>query len=472
MNEPLKVAQEINDKIRAERARFLQQKQQNSFEESLTKVRSEIREEMDRAFDDLKGEIHTIADAVNKMHSQPLLITEPDSTTRGVPITQVLKYHPVIFGRKEEVVREFHKLNDTMITTAYLMKHPVHTLKIYQDFISKSGGSVAAQLGKALSDTPGFGSDWFPTEYSTEFIARMEGQYQVAGTFPSQLRIPQGVDRMRVPAVGQAMTMYKLTGSSDDDVAKITASTFGTRYVELDPITLGVRLELDESTVEDSVVAIAEYANMELQTTAARVIDDICINGDTTLPGNQDSDVTANANAKTSWNGLRKLSPSGSRKDAAGTLTTALTQSVAQTMESGISQYGNIDDLVYLVNLKGYWQLMVLSENLTREKRGELATIETGKLVNFMGIPIVMSSRIRSDLNASGVYDGVTTTKTMAIIYNRQAFLRGMKRDITIKSEEVISTDRRRSVLTLRMDFKSKMQTGEPVAGYLYNVTV
>ena len=471
MNEPLKVAQEFNDKIRAERARFSQQKQNASFEESLTKVSSEIREEMDRRFEGVKEQLQSVADAVNKMNSQPQLIVEPDSSTKDVPITQVVKYNPVIFGRKEEVVREFHKLNDTMITTAYLMKRPVHTLKTYQDFISKSGGSVAAQLGKAISDTPGFGNDWFPTEYSAEFITRMEGQYQVAATFASQMRIPQGVDRMRVPAVGQAMTMYKLTGSSDDDVAKITANTFGTRYVELDPVTLGVRLELDESAIEDSVVAIAEYANMELQTTAARTIDDICINGDTTIPSNQDSDVTVNANAKTSWNGLRKLSPTGSQKDAAGTLTTALTQSVVQTMESGIHQYGNIDDLVYLVNLKGYWQLMVLSENLTREKRGELATIETGKLVNFMGIPVIMSSRIRSDLNASGVYDGVTTTKTMAIIYNRMAFLRGMKRDITIKSEEVISTDRRRSVLTLRMDFKSKMQSGQPVAGYLYNVT-
>ena len=153
MNEPLKVAQELNDKIRLDLARAKQNQQQMSFEVALTKVRSEIREEMDRGFVDMKGQLQTIADVVNKMSVHPQMIVEPDSPTRDVPIAKMVKLNPVVFGRKEEIVREFHKLNDTMIMTAFLMKTPIKSLTSYQDFISKSGGSVAGQIGKAISDT-------------------------------------------------------------------------------------------------------------------------------------------------------------------------------------------------------------------------------------------------------------------------------------------------------------------------------
>lgn len=458
-------------KIRDERDRINKRNQEKvDFEKGLDLIRSELRTESEKMFKGLESDLQSVTEQVNALSKQPNIIVDPDSTLRDIPISKLVSTNPIIFGKKAEIVREVQKLNDVMHMTAHLKNTDVRNLEIYKSFISKSGHSTPALLGKAIADVAGFGQDWFPTEYSSEFIDRMEGNYEVLGTFPRKVTIPQGVDRIRIPGVGAAMRMYKMTSSSQDDVNKITASTFGTRYVELDPVSFGALIEIEEGAIEDSVVSLAEFAIADLELTAARDQDDLVINGDTAST-HQDSDVTLAADHRKAISGLRILTPSASKIDASNAgLTTDMTRRAITTMKSGISRYGNVDDLIYLVSLEGYWHLLILAENLTREKRGELATIDTGVLTRFMNIPVVQSSMVRSDLNASGVYDGVTMTRTEAIIYNKRAYVVGTKREVRIESERVLSVDRRRSVLTLRKDFKSMMPSGHPVASIIYNV--
>ena len=49
----------------------------------------------------------------------------------------------------------------------------------------------------------------------------------------------------------------------------------------------------------------------------------------------------------------------------------------------------------------------------------------SGELAKFDGIPIVISEYARENLNASGVHDGVTTTKTVIYLANRRGHIWG-----------------------------------------------
>jgi hypothetical protein len=90
-----------------------------------------------------------------------------------------------------------------------------------------------------------------------------------------------------------------------------------------------------------------------------------------------------------------------------------------------------------------------------------------------MGIPIVVSGKVRENLNAAGVYDGVTTNRTHVMICHKGAFAVGLKRDLTIKASDVLymETDQTVVVATMRKAFKFLYGT-EPAINNIFNVAL
>jgi hypothetical protein len=101
-------------------------------------------------------------------------------------------------------------------------------------------------------------------------------------------------------------------------------------------------------------------------------------------------------------------------------------------------QYGAISESAncfFLTGYSGSIRFLTLYDTasgqpivLTRDKMGERATLFTGTFGELFGRPIVVSREIREDLNASGIYDGVTKTKTIVLHVNRQCFKGGERR--------------------------------------------
>ncbi len=375
----------------------------------------------------------------------------------------------------EKWLREDLQLfNDKALTVAHAVRRPIHTLKMWQEFNAKMGKS--ASFAKAIDNaTSGKGLEWIPTEFSSMFIDRMEGQYQVFNLF-DRVTIPMGLGTLKVPAMGGVAQLYKISGSTDDDVAKILATQPGTRNISLTPVKLGARVELEVDAIEDAAVALVDIIQTELITAATRTLDEVVLSGDISTT-HQDTDVTNDADARKSWDGLRRIA---TIIDASKTVKFDLSNAAiaiadikqaVQAMASGINLYNNVEDLVMIVNQFGYWQLIVLTQVLTRDLFGDAATITNGRLTGIFGIPIIQSQKIRSDLNATGTYDGTTVDRTEFIFVNKRAYLVGDKRAVTIKSEEVLATDRMRSVITLRKDFKHKFQDDQPTVTIQYNGT-
>ena len=129
---------------------------------------------------------------------------------------------------------------------------------------------------------------------------------------------------------------------------------------------------------------------------------------------------------RTVWNGLRFLSQAAQKTDAANAVLTA---AMLRTNRSKMGKYGaRSDQLAHIIGVKSYVSLLADVNVLTIDKYGPNAPILTGELAKVDGVPIVLSEYVRQDLNATGVFDNVTTNRSLALTVNRRGFLLGQRR--------------------------------------------
>lgn len=380
------------------------------------------------------------------------------------PRTQL--YKALYLPAEDEVTKRFQLQNDKILIASALMKVHPSRLSTFRRF--REGRT---ELAKAMANVTGAGAEWVPEAFSSSFIERMEGEYRVAGLIPT-IPISNKAGTLKVPAADTAASMYLISGATDeDDVDKIPGTTPGTRVITIEPEKLGARIVLDADLQEDAIMDMTEYIRKELYTSAARGLDDVCINGDTSAT-HQDSDVTASNDHRKAWSGFRKLTPSSAQVDSSDSLTIATFRQTWVKMSTSTAEYGMPENCTIFVNQLGFARLMTLSEVLTIDKYGANATIVKGELGSLFGIPIIPTSLVRRNLNASGVYDGTTTTYTKLILANKDAFLMGTKRAAKVKSQEDIDYDRTKFVITLRQKMVPTYESTEPICAYLYGLSV
>jgi hypothetical protein len=183
---------------------------------------------------------------------------------------------------------------------------------------------------------------------------------------------------------------------------------------------------------------------------AADALEGAIINGDITAT-HQDSDIHAVAghHAKL-FRGLRKHCIAGvSRLITTGGLSAA---NIA-AMRKQMGKYGiRPRDLMLVVGPAGYNKIVTLDETLTFEKVGNTAAarILTGEAASIYGIRIVVSSQVREDLNATGVYDGTTTTNGSALLVHRPSWLQGVRRGFTVE----VDVDKKRQINSVIASFR------------------
>jgi hypothetical protein len=95
-----------------------------------------------------------------------------------------------------------------------------------------------------------------------------------------------------------------------------------------------------------------------------------------------------------------------------------------------------------------------------------------GQVGWLYGIPVVLSPKVREDLNASGVYDGTTTTRTVMHLVHKDAFSFADWRDVRIENSDILYLETGQGVIvgSTRMDFQETVASTELAVGTIYNV--
>ncbi len=362
-----------------------------------------------------------------------------EATFKGI-IETALKNHPGVttqrkfsapmneYGKRvEDLMHKMpgeikSKMDDCYIASK-ILRIPVKNLKSWGD-LCREGSEFKKALDTAAAAG---GGDWVPTEFSSQLAEEVRLQLRVAALFP-EIRMPSNPYKLPVQ-IGKLSTFKQPEQTADTGQTKIPVGDAGdlTGNATLTAVGHASRVLASKEVQEDSIIAIMPFLRAEIAKAIADGREECILNGDT-AGTHEDSDVTSADDRRKMWLGLRAHANDQSYKTDLSTLSVTNLRSLRGSMV----KYGIMpSQLCWIVSMNTYIKLLGLSALETLDKYGPAATILTGELAKLDGIPVLVSEHVRSDLNASGVQDGVTTNKSVLHAVYKPGFVIGNRRQIT-----------------------------------------
>lgn len=325
-------------------------------------------------------------------------------------------------------------------------------------------------IRKALDTaTDGHGADWVPTSFSQQFIADIRASMKLPAAFP---HYTLATKTQKFPVQGGYATGYLVAENTTytDRASNITEGGLTTNDVELSAKKLAIRILQTFEYEQDAFPQAMSIIRQNLIDSMARCIEDAIVNGDT-ADTHMDADVTAATDRRKAWIGLRGKA----MDDTSGNVDiSTFTADNLMKLKKNLGEYGlDIPNLVWVASVSAWNQMLLLrdaKDNImvtTVDKYGPQATVLTGEMGKFLGIPVIPSAKMREDLNASGVYDGTTKTKTGILLTWLPAWAFGDKQEVALEVQRFSAAQNTDLVLTGRFDFKHALGTNvTTVMGY------
>lgn len=316
---------------------------------------------------------------------------------------------------------------------------------------------------KALTTTgSGAGAELMPSDLSSDLQMRMYVESMLAAEMlAAEIQMP--TQPFELPLITTRPNFYTGTEAAGSDP---TASNPGTGKITLDSKKLIGMSEYSYEADEDSIIAVLPMIQEQLGAGAADAYEDALINGDTA--GSQDTGTGATAALKI-FNGFRKLALANTATKK--TLTGGITADNIALMRKAMGKYGlRPNDLMILCGPNGYNDVVNLDETLDFSKVGSAAAarILTGTASSLFGIRIVVSGLVKENLNASGVYDGTTTTQGSILLINKSQFLVGSRRGFTVE----VDVDKKRQINSVIASFRRAFTPKETPSASIPSVVI
>ncbi len=335
--------------------------------------------------------------------------------------------HVMTRAPQDDTEKALQDFNDSVYLASRVLNRAPQSLKYFRGTLESS---PALQKTLTGDGSAGYGTDWVPTGFSGQLWEDMHLQSVVAANLV-QVPMTSGED-FTLPYKAGSVTV-QLTSQATD----ISPSDFTTGKITLSPKGMAGGLRFSGELSEDSMVAVMPIVRDDLATALADAGENALLNGDNANP-NQDG-VTTVTDVRLAWDGLRFLSLANSETYAdLGTFST----DNLRALRAKMGKYGvRPADLMWVTGPAGWHKFLNLDEVTTVDKYGPAATILTGELAKFDGIPIIVSGLVPENLNASGVVDTSVTDNTVVHLVNRKCHMWGTRRRITIEDERWVLGD-------------------------------
>jgi len=339
--------------------------------------------------------------------------------------------------------------------------------------VIKSARHEAAYGVKTLTTGgSGTGAELINTDLSSDLQQRLYLESQLAAQMISQeLQMPS--NPFKFPLATTRTTFYLGTEGTAP-----SASDPGTADITLDAGKLIGIAQYSYEADEDSIIAILPWLQEMLGKGAAESLEGALVNGDTTAT-HMDSDIHAlgATDHRKIFKGFRKQAIVGTAVTASSIAVDFATGGVSAqnigALRKAMGIYGvKPGDLMIVCGVKGYSDLIMLDETLTVDKVGpQAARILTGVAPRLYGIPIIPSSAVRENLNATGVYDGATLTKGSVLMVHKPSFILGVRRGFTVETDVDKSAQVNKVIASFRRDLEptETPSTSLPMVGMGYN---
>ena len=328
----------------------------------------------------------------------------------------------------------------------------------------------------AYSTQTGFGDEWVPDLWSQQIWHRARQDNTILPLFQS-IEMPS--NPFELPIEGADPTVYFVPETQDEAHLNLGAgnpipdSKVGSGKVTLNARKLALRVGFSSELVEDAVIPVLNVYREQAVRAITDAIDNVLLNGDTTTAGtgniNSDNAAPAATAKYLALNGLRHL-PLVDKTANALNLNGA--PSLAKLREARFKMPGKYaarpTDLAWLVDSGTYSALLGLSEFLTVDKAGPLATAQTGQIGFVDGIPVFVSAEMPLT-QADGKVASGANTKGQAVCVYRPGWYVGYRRKIAVSVDYLSYYDSYQLTATVRLAF---VRFDDDVASCLYNITV
>lgn len=322
---------------------------------------------------------------------------------------------------------------------------------------------MQAEGVKALTTTgTGTGAEWIPRDMSSELTRRMYLESRIAQRMLAR-EIQMPTDPYDAPIALTRPKFYR--NNVQNREARASTPTTGKYTLATQRIMALVQYSYEAN--EDSIIPILPLLQTLLGEASAEALESMLINGDTAAT-HMDADITDPDDVNKGWDGWRKLAlaQAALKVDmSTGNVTRGNLLAVKKAMGKWSR---NPSDLVWITGGITENDFLNLDEVITADKRGAAGTTVTGTINSYWGIPIEVSEVMREDLNAAGVYDGVTTTKASLLLVNLALFFLGSRREFMIETGKNIKSQTNDIVASFRKAFRP----AEPPAATSRSVAV
>lgn len=394
-------------------------------------------------------------------------------------------------------LKDYRETRDAIMIRAAMMKEGA-TLLDEKDgttlFAKRGLKSAIEQLAKAnlpmfdevvkgINDSmdtaeTGLGLEMVPTQIlSRDINDGVWNALRVANQFPELTMTGPTFSLHVKTARTRAYRMAQATAVADLFLNKATAHPYETSLVTWNAEKLAALIPWSDELADDSVLPTVQEARSEIIYGLAEAIDDACLNGSTSLVDydnagadgsrlwNNTGDPGA-ADARNSWDGIRKLVGSANNIDGA-----TWTEDVVNTAQQYMDKYAvNPDDLVLFVSIREYLSSLNWDSVKTRDLYGDNMTLLRGELARVWGIPIVPTSHCYTNLASTGLYTGAGQTKGVAVLAHRQGFAMGNRKGITIETGRNPLAGMNYVLAHKRCDFQKRFAAAEKVAAVIDNI--
>jgi HK97 family phage major capsid protein len=335
--------------------------------------------------------------------------------------------------------------------------------------------SAPSDVRRAFSDSAGVGSEWVPDLVMPELLTKLYTPKAVEALFGT---IAMTGKELRLPFLSLAVKPYLKAGAT---WGTITAEDDVTSQISMTAQSLAARISVDEDASVDSIVAGLDYARASLADCIASAVEDAIINGDT---AGTHQDTIASWNPRSRWNASGLGGTNDHRVAWLGLRAQANDVSATRNASGDSDHYNGIlttralmngahgvgSDLALICSPEYYLtHLLAVDEVATIDKMGAGAVVVAGQVASIGGMVVVPSDYMTADMNAAGIYDNVTTSKTGYVIASRKAAVMGNYKQLTIDVQREIVNGIIDVVATRRCVFKSLEAASKSVA-YAYNI--
>lgn len=380
---------------------------------------------------------------------------------------------------------EFDTLDAMDLLHGYML---MRSSKRFHGVSERYANALAQKVGKAklkatkadelaYSTQTGFGDEWVPDLWSQQIWNKARQDNTVLPLFQS-IEMPS--NPFELPVEGADPDVYYVPETSDEAQLSLGSgnpipdSKIGSSKVTLNAKKLALRVGFSSELVEDAVIPVLNIYREQAVRAIADAIDNVLLNGDTTssATGNINSDHTTPTSTSKylAMNGLRHLPLVDNTDNAISMSNTSPT--LAKMRETRFTMAGKYSarptDLAWIVDSGTYASLLGISEFLTMDKAGSLATAQTGQIGFVDGIPVYVSAEMPLT-EADGKVGGTTNDRGQAVCVYRPGWYVGYRRRIAVSVDYLSYYDSYQLTATVRLAF---VRFDADVASALINIAV